>query len=143
MMGHFVLSLILKAIEFIFGEDLKKYFDKHSDKVWYTFLEIIILIGFIVIVILLYGIIRSKHKYSNNNYNDSRYSSDMIDRNNIKDPFSLPDYKGEKASGACPMCGYSIVVAKKSFKTGELYFSCASTKKDKMRSCNFNGRRSY
>ena len=38
-----------------------------------------------------------------------------------------PDFRGEK-TGPCPLCGYPVVVARKSRKTGELYFGCTRPK---------------
>lgn len=142
-MGHFLISLVLKAIELIFGGGLREYYDNNSAKAWYVFLGIAIFMGIAVIIILMYGLIKSMNKEEN------KYSYKYISKNNdtetynIKDPFSRPGFSGEKASGSCPMCGYPVVVAKRSYKTGELYFRCASAKKDDGRSCGFKGCRSY
>lgn len=142
-MGHFIISLILKAIELIFGGGSRKYYDNNSDKVWYVFLGFTIFVGIAVIVTLMYGLIKSINK-EENKYSYKYISKNTdTDVNNIKDPFSRPVFSGEKASGSCPICGYPVVVAKRSYKTGELYFRCASTKKDNGRSCNFKGCRSY
>ena len=59
-----------------------------------------------------------------------------------KNPMDRPEYRGEK-SGPCPNCGYPEVVARKSRKTGELYFGCARPKKGPTTGCNFKGCRSH
>ena len=55
----------------------------------------------------------------------------------LKDPMERPSNRFEKG-GPCPKCG-APTIARKSNKTGELYFGC--TKKPE--ECNFKGCRSH
>lgn len=59
-----------------------------------------------------------------------------------KNPMDRPSERGEK-TGPCPKCGFPEVVARKSRKTGELYFGCARPKQGPFRGCNFKGCRSH
>jgi len=60
----------------------------------------------------------------------------------MKNPMDRPAMRGEKA-GPCPNCGYPEVVARKSRKTGELYFGSARPKQGRYKGCNFKGCRSH
>lgn len=58
-----------------------------------------------------------------------------------KDAMQQPDYWKEKGS-SCPKCG-ADTVARKSRKTGELYFGCTRAKRGATGGCNFKGCRSH
>lgn len=60
----------------------------------------------------------------------------------MKNPMDRPTVRGEK-TGPCPLCNYDEVVARKSRKTGELYFGCARPKRGRNMGCNFKGCRSH
>ena len=57
-------------------------------------------------------------------------------------PMDRPNFHQQK-TGPCPKCGYPEVVARKSRKTGELYFGCNRPKQGRNKGCNFKGCRSH
>lgn len=59
-----------------------------------------------------------------------------------KDPDSKPDYRGQRG-GRCPKCKRADTVARKSRKTGELYFGCTAPKRGQSDGCNFKGCRTH
>jgi len=58
-----------------------------------------------------------------------------------KNPMNRPSYWKE-VGGPCPLCG-GPTVARKSRKTGELYFGCARPKRGRTSGCPFKGCRSH
>ncbi len=140
-MIHFIINLLIKALEILFGKDFEKYFEKYSSANWYRIVQIVIIMAvlyvFYYIARISIGMYKGKSDYliiSPDKENEVNTSA--------KTPYSRPDFKGQIATGSCPKCGYPYVYAKRSWRTGELYFSCGSTKTNN-KMCNFKGCRSY
>jgi hypothetical protein len=136
-MTHFILSLIFKAIEILFGTDLEGYINKYSKESWFVYVDLVLLIAALYVFYKIFRMALNMYRGKGITEEAIKYDRRNTIISNIKSPFSRPDYKGERASGSCPICGYPIVVAKRSYITGKLYFSCASN--DKSNICKFKG----
>jgi len=138
-LGPYIKGFFIVLFRKLFGKDIGDLFNNTTVQV----ISIsIILIG---IGLIIYDLVK-KYKYNkeNNNTNEMISIKNGSDKTEIikKDPMSRPDYAGEE-TGPCPVCGHSILIARKSRKTGELYFGCAAPKYGPKRGCNFKGCRSH
>ncbi len=140
-MSHFIIQMLIRAAQILFGTDVEKYFDKYSKTNWYRIVEIVIFAAFLWVMYYLVRISIRMYKGEANYVVTPEKKENLIA--STKTPYSRPDFRGERATGPCPDCGYPYVYARRSFRTGELYFCCGSTKMYNPKKCNFKGCRSY
>jgi len=141
-LGPWIKSFFMVLGRKLFGKDIESIFNNTIVQVISLF---IVLIGIIVII----NDLINKYKHENNTNNSDNLLPvephpilGPSPREDNKDPMSRPECAGEE-TGPCPVCGYPKVVARKSRKTGELYFGCAAPKYGPKRGCNFKGCRSH